>query len=221
LPGSTSALVTTPRAPRRIVTLPPALDRAFEDAVYPLREKIEGRLRPTVYADRPLMGDWRPCWAALRRRCALMAVGRVVWRTDVRDCFPSIGRDAVERAMRATGSGRADVRGVLAVLERIEATGIRGLPVGPRPSAFLATMVLAEADDELAGARIRHLRWVDDFFLFFDDRSHAPNGLGVLSRALGRGGLELAQHKTREIGPGELATHVSGCSAGTDTIRSR
>src|SRR5437588_805115 len=75
----------------------------------------------------------------------------VLARADVRDCCGSIGPDLVEWSVRRLDTRASDVAPIVRLLRRFEDDGLRGLPVGPEPSAVLANAVLAGIDRSLAG----------------------------------------------------------------------
>ena len=68
---------------------------------------------------------------------------------------------------------------LLAQLARLGQTGVRGLPVGPDPSAWMAEAVLAIADERARLAGTAPIRWVDDV-VFAGDRDRGPAGRASL-----------------------------------------
>jgi hypothetical protein len=85
---------------------------------------------------------------------------------------------------------------------------VRGLPIGPEPSAVLANAVLAEMDGAIRRAGARHLRWVDDVFLW-GTRADVRRALGALDDALSRAGLALHPEKTRVLADRHEARSVA------------
>ena len=134
---------------RWIARLDPADELAYRLAVGGLVPAIEATLGPGVMANRVLargsrswtmLEPWRPARRTFRRALARLAAGHdMVAMTDVQDCFGSIGPLAVGRSLR--GLPRKDVAGILRLLDRFETGGVRGLPIGPDPSAILANAV--------------------------------------------------------------------------------
>jgi hypothetical protein len=182
---------------------------------------IEAALGTEVVANRAVVGmsrgtlrlrPWRPAREGLLRsghRLALAAGSFVA--ADVHRCYPSIGPDLVGRTLRRMGSAMSDVMGVTALLEAFDETGVRGLPIGPEPSAVLANAVLAGGDAVLPGIGVRHLRWVDDFWIFASGRREAVAALTRLEGWLEARGLALAPEKTRMLDrPEEIAAVVGG-----------
>jgi hypothetical protein len=84
----------------------------------------------------------------------------------------------------------------VAVLRRFRDLGVRGLPVGPEPSAILANAVLVRLDDAIRGSGVRHLRWVDDVVLW-GTAEDVRSALYALRAVAGTVGLELHGDKTR------------------------
>jgi hypothetical protein len=182
---------------------------------------IEAALGAEVVANRALAGispigirlrPWRPARDAfLRSGHSLARAADAFVAADVRRCYPSIGSDLVGRTLRRLGCARSDVRGVTALLEAIEEAGVPGLPIGPDPSAVLANAVLAGADEALRVAGVRHLRWVDDVWIFAAGRREAVAALRSLGGWLEGQGLSLAAEKTRMLDrPEEIAAVVAG-----------
>ncbi|HEX9693477.1 MAG TPA: RNA-directed DNA polymerase [Actinomycetota bacterium] len=191
---------------------------------------IEASLGAEVVANRAALGTpsiglplrpWRPAWDAFLRSGQHLALAADAFvAADVRRCYPSIGPDLVGRTLRRLGCARNDVRGVTTTLEALGAAGVPGLPIGPNPSAVLANAVLAGADEALRAAGVRHLRWVDDVWIFAPGRPEAVAALGSLARWLEGQGLSLAPEKTRVLDrPHEIAAAVTGGRVSLATSR--
>jgi hypothetical protein len=183
---------------RRLVTLGPALAGAYATAVLPALPRLERRLGSGVHSDR-LAADGvleppGPAWARWRRAVGQdLARGGVVVRGDVRDCYGSIAPAVAARALGAVG---IDATPLFAVLERTAAAGVRGIPVGPHPSALLANAVLAASDEAVLATGALIHRWVDDVVIVGRDRVHAARALDAWVRALGIAGLSAHEGKT-------------------------
>jgi hypothetical protein len=180
---------------------------------------IEAVLGAEVVANRAVAGlspialrlrPWGPAREGFLRsghRLSLEAGSFVA--ADVHRCYPSIGPDLVGRTLRRMGCAMSDVLGVTALLEAFHEAGTPGLPIGPDPSAVLANAVLAGADEVLRGTGVRHLRWVDDFWIFAARRRDAVEAVESLGGWLEERGLALAPEKTRMLdGPEEIAAAV-------------
>lgn len=89
-----------------------------------------------------------------------------------------------------------EVAAVVHMLDYFNCNGIRGLPIGPEPSAVLAAAVLSHADTALESLGAPHLRWVDDFIVFAHAENQTFSILERLTDALGDLDLETAAHKT-------------------------
>lgn len=82
-----------------------------------------------------------------------------------------------------------------------------GLPIGPDSSHVIAEIVATAIDRELRaafGAWPSGFRYVDDFYLFFNDRAEAERALAVVSRTVSRFELEINASKTRIVETKEL-----------------
>lgn len=199
-----------PGGVRWLARLDPTTAAAYVAAVAPLVPAIERGLAASVVANRvcevgtdpPAIGleDWRVARGRFRRlvrRAGADAGAALV--ADVRDCYGSIAPSAVALGLERLGARREDVRPTLRILERFGALGVRGLPIGPEPSAVLANAVLGIADRALAEAGLAHVRWVDDVVVLAADGAEAGRALRVLEHALATIGLGLAGEKTRVI----------------------
>ncbi|HXF72730.1 MAG TPA: RNA-directed DNA polymerase [Actinomycetota bacterium] len=191
--------------PRLLVRLPERDARAYGALVGAAVPAIETSLGPGVVGNRALPGSGvrlEPLGAArARRRAALRALltpprVRAVLVLDVADFYPSVSPDVVERALRSAGAGDV-ARALGRLLRSLSERGVRGLPVGPDPSAVLANAVLAPLDRALRGAGLRHLRWVDDVLAPAEDASSARRGLDLALRALDGLGLAPNPRKSR------------------------
>jgi len=191
---------------------------------------IEAELGEEVVANRTAVGTspiglplrpWGPAREGFLRsghRLALAAGSFVA--ADVHRCYPSIGPDLVGRTLRRMGCAMSDVLGVTALLEAFDEAGVRGLPIGPDPSAVLANAVLAGADEVLRGTGVRHLRWVDDFWIFAARRREAVEALESFGGWLEKRGLALAPEKTRMLDRREeIAAVVGGKTVSLATPR--
>jgi hypothetical protein len=208
----TLAAVATPAVRRSDVSsLHPALAARYAELVASVAPIVEAGLSPAVAANRVewcgvrppalRLASWREERAAFAGRLdGLARRAPCLVLADVRDCYGSITPTVVERSLRRLGCGANAAAEVRRFLERLRVLlGIRGLAVGPDPSAVLANAVLAEADAALATMGVRHLRWVDDVVAAAPARPAAEAVLRVLRRTLARAGLELNEAKTRVL----------------------
>jgi hypothetical protein len=191
---------------RSVAAVVPAVERVLGDAV--LAERVAGR--GAIAWTRP-----EPWWPARRGfREARTASGApatdAILRTDVRDCYRSIAPSSVDLALAALGCGRADRAPILRFLERCSSAGLRGLPVGPTPSAVLANAVLAPVDAAIAGRGLRHVRWVDDVLVALPAGADAASVLDHIADELERWGLRPNPAKTAVLAPGGAPAARSG-----------
>lgn len=131
-------------------------------------------------------------------------------RSDVRDCYASITLSAVEAGLRAADADRAALARIVEMLRSMQRSGVRGLPIGPTPSAILADAVLSIGDRAAVQAGGRIVRWVDDVVITADDRPTALRAFDAWRRALGPLGLVPHEGKTSVD-----ATIVSGAAPGS------
>ena len=183
--------------------------------------RVEASLGPEVIANRVGLARWtrriqlegfasaHDRWR--RRMGEELADPRVraVLRTDVARCYPSIEPCVVARALMDLGATPTQAQTIARLLARWGDEGVRGLPVGPAPSAVLANAVLGAVDEGLRTAGVRHLRWVDDVVVFAPDRASAARAFDVFRRALERVGLRPNEAKTELADdPGAVAVSL-------------
>ena len=195
--------------------------RDYHASVAPLLTGIERSLGERSLANRARgRGAGPPAvalepWHIPRRRFHRMAASLAARSSaaaiaDVRECYASIRDDVLDRRLRGLGASARELRPLRRLLDRLHEHGIRGLPIGPEPSAALADAVLARVDGVLEEARVRHLRWVDDVWLFAADERSAASAMRMLEDALAEVELSPAPEKTRFVGPDGMAECVRG-----------
>lgn len=169
----------------------------------PLAGRIERALGPEAFAirtwpagDGPTLAPWAPARAAWRRtlRRVLHAApaGAAFAVADVRDCYGTISPGTIA-SLLGPEAGHA-----VAFLRRLQEHGVRGLPIGPEPSAVLANAVLSELDRAIRSTGARHVRWVDDVVLW-GAYAEIRRALCALGDVTGRMGLSLHEGKTRLV----------------------
>ena len=215
---------------RALVRLCEGDARRYAVAVLDVLPEIERGLAPTVFANRaaagmfgPVLEAWRPARARYRQALAEATSGPrpVCFLGDVSDCYGSIGPPLVGRALRSMGADPTRARRIERLLSSFDARGVRGLPVGPAPSAVLANAVLASVDEAVSratGAPV--FRWVDDVVVVGDDRRSAVEAASAFSRSLRALGLEPNPMKTRVVdGPASILLAASAAGAANGTVR--
>ncbi|MGH2641519.1 MAG: RNA-directed DNA polymerase [Actinomycetota bacterium] len=202
-PGPRTVPISKPGGGIRWLTqLEPADDAAYRAAVGPLVGRIERSLGPEVVAVRAkrsgvgwTLAPWRQARAAWRsnvQRAIIGAPEATFAVADVRDCYASISFETVTALL---GPEAAEA---VALLRRFRERGVRGLPVGPEPSAVLANAALSRLDHAIGSTGLRHLRWVDDVVLWGpgDEVRAAMAAMRSAGEAIG---LDLHRGKTRVL----------------------
>lgn len=197
--------VRHPRGSRRLALLDPETLRSYTRMVASVATTVEAALSRRVAANRvatcsvdPPALRLRP-WRTERDAFAALlselseADGPLAF-ADVRRCYASISPRIVGEELQRLGVGAAWE--IERFLRGLEPDGVRGLPVGPDPSAVLSNAVLGHADRTLEHAGIEHVRWVDDVVIASPDPLDAVE---VLRGALEEIGLRLNERKTRII----------------------
>ncbi len=145
---------------RWLTRLDPADEAEYRDAVRPLAGRIERALGPEVFAirTRPAPGGWRLDAMGTRprrvaeRRCAERSARRPGARRSPSptssDCYGSISPETI--AQRSSGRRPRTPSPSSGASTR---AGVRGLPIGPDPSAILANAVLSRAGPRHPDAR--------------------------------------------------------------------
>ena len=179
--------------------------RRYEAAVASVIPAIERALTRGAVANRarlaPLGIELEPWRLARRRyvrslRAASKGPSRAAFVGDVRDCYGSITPATVERALHVAGASSGHVERVAALLHNFELRGVRGLPIGPPPSAVLANAVLAPVDDALGEAADGPAyRWVDDVVVFTRNAAAGRRTAAAFDRALEALGLSANAQK--------------------------
>lgn len=190
---------------RTLAVLGPCRTQEYRRLVAAVAPRIEAGLSPRALANRVASSTVEPPtlvlrpWPEERRRfaealSALAGSHRALAFADVAACYASIGPAVVGAALERLGAPGGEVE---AFLSSLGPEGVRGLPIGPHPSAVLANAVLGHADRALERAGIAHLRWVDDFVLGVGDAPEGAAGLRLLRGSLADLGLSLNGSKTR------------------------
>lgn len=210
---------------RTLTVLGPRDLRRYESvvaAVVPSVERALGRVAAANRAQLDATGLRLEAWPRARgryRRAVASAVAgpfRAAFVGDVSDCYGSITLAEVARALRRIGVREVGVEPVVETLRWFEELGVRGLPVGPTPSAVLANAVLAPVDRALTGAVDGPvLRWVDDVVAFATDRHSAGRAAVAFERALVDLGLTPHPGKCMTLlDPGAVRASAGGSHSG-------
>ncbi len=202
--GVRSVPIPKPGGGTRWLTVLDPVDQAeYRAAVRPLAGRIERSLGPEVLAIRAssrrepsMLAPWgaaRASWRRSVRRAIREATrGTTFAVADVRDCYGSISPETLAELL---GPDAADA---IAVLRRFREHGVRGLPIGPEPSAVLANAVLSRLDDAIRSGGVSHLRWVDDVVLW-GPAADVRAAMRSLPAAAAAVGLDLHGDKTRVL----------------------
>jgi len=178
---------------------------SYTRRVVQVAQDVESNLSHRVHANRvascssdPLelrLRAWRTERSAFAASLSELAGGRgALVFADVRRCYPSISPALVGAELRRIGASTADA--LESFLRGLRSVGVRGLPIGPDPSAVLANLVLSHVDRRLEDLGLDYLRWVDDVVVASTEPRVA---LRSVRRALAEIGLALNESKTKVI----------------------
>lgn len=178
---------------RRLTALGPAEAAAYARAVGRVTPAVERRLGPEVFANRaPGGASLEPWWTARARwrrsAAGLLRMGPIA-TMDVSQCYESITPEAAGRALGNLRVSHAATREIVGLLGVFRQAGVRGIPVGPEPSAVLANAVLAAVDERLRDQGVAFVRWVDDLVLSASCVSELGAGERAVEAALAEMGL--------------------------------
>lgn len=137
----------------------------------------------------------RSCFTSARRHLGR----RYIVTRDVRDCYPSVRRDALRRTLRGHGF-RADVAWILSGIFTVD----DHVPTGS-PLSAVALNVYLHAGDQLVSSACGRLgmgytRVYDDHIVSFDDPSYIDIAAKLTEQAIVKAGLEINQTKRRRHG---------------------
>jgi hypothetical protein len=183
--------------------------RRYEAAVAAVVPSVERSLTPAAVANRASstatgleLEAWTHSRTRFFRRLARSSGGPFRWAFvgDVRDCYGSVSPAVVGLTLRRIGTREACVDRIVSILRDFEERGVRGLPVGPQPSAVLANAVLAPVDLALAEAACGPVsRWVDDVVVFSPGRLGARHARATFHDVLRELGLLAHPEKCRVV----------------------
>ncbi len=183
--------------------------QAVFDAISP---KIEVSFRDSSYGYRwnqdkkdpsRIFEDWRDTYP--RFRSSIMSAIQMNPDgfhicCDIKGYYDHVNHDNLLAQLRNI----VDDDYVLQFLERVvrlheagEGTGC-GLPQGPAYARLLANLYLTDFDAAVEGMTVGYYRYVDDFFLIFDSRIAAEQGLTAVVNLLSRLGLELSDDEKKK-----------------------
>ncbi len=208
--GRMARMVEVPRrggGVRALAHLDPLVHSGYRALVSRVAPCVERAMGPWAQAGRclhprPARGLRLEPWRLARQRYLRLVHDMArpeepLLHADVRDCYGSIRPGAVAETLRAMGAAAGDVRRIEGLLERLDADGVRGLPVGPEPSAVLANAVLASIDRILAREGLSHVRWVDDVVIL--PGADPAGALEAFRAGAAAMGLRPAEEKCRQV----------------------
>jgi len=185
----------------RYLAVPTVFDRTVGAALAGvLGSCLDATFEDTSFAYRP-----RRSWQdALRRVRDLRDRGYAwVFDADIRGFFDHVDHDllleAVARAVPDAGALRLLERFVR--VEIYDGSSVRplarGIPQGSPLSPLLANLFLDPFDEALQAEGVPHVRYADDFVVFFRDQEGADRGRALVEEALRRLRLRLHPEKSR------------------------
>ncbi|MCK4636750.1 MAG: RNA-directed DNA polymerase [Methanomicrobia archaeon] len=119
-----------------------------------------------------------------------------VVKTDVNSYFENIYHHPLIDSLKSSGISPKIVNILEKLLSAWQETSSYGIIQRCFPSDLLGTFYLSPIDHQLKINDIYSLRFVDDFYLFFDDKKEAHIALANLCKILRKDGLFLNEEKT-------------------------
>jgi hypothetical protein len=173
--------------------LAPAIEGALppRDRVFAYRQTVEND--DDQFAGTPRWSDF----AAAARAELQAEPGAYCLRADVSGYFLQVDPGELERGLLETGGDPQAARDLAELLLNWRVLGIRGLPQGIPASSPLGNFYLLRLDEAIARVGVRHLRYMDDMWVFTESFSQARRIQDVIERFLYPLGLALSGEKSR------------------------
>jgi len=134
--------------------------------------------------------------------------------TDISRFFPTIYTHSIPWALHGKQAAKTNKKNAAFFGNVLDASSMSvqdfqtmGLPIGPDSSHVIAEIIGTAIDRELRAAFDAWpsgFRYVDDFYLFFNERADAERALAIVSRVVASFELEINASKTRIIETKEL-----------------
>jgi hypothetical protein len=118
-------------------------------------------------------------------------------RSDVSGYFLQVDPTELERLLLQSGADANAARDLADLLRGWQALGIRGLPQGIPASSPLGNFYLHPLDLAIRRAGFRHVRYMDDLYVFTSSFSDARSVQDIIERFLYPFGLTLSGEKSR------------------------
>ena len=135
-------------------------------------------------------------------RFDLLFQSKYVLKTDISQCFPTIYTHAIPWAFVGKETAKRD-RGQHLFYNRLDRCACNmnygethGLLIGPHASNLLAETILTSVDKELVRLGCKHIRYIDDYWIFADSEQVAEEYLIHLDELLHQFGLNINRGKT-------------------------
>ena len=120
---------------------------------------------------------------------------------DIKGYYDNIKKDTLKTQLRSVIDDDHVFSLLVSIIDSYsfndEASGL-GLPQGPAYARALANLYLNAFDQEIRGRANYYYRYVDDFFILFDDRSKASEAMEWVVSRLENLGLELSDSLKKE-----------------------
>jgi len=170
----------------------PQIELVFQDCSYGYRWNID------EYNPNCIFDDWREAYPRFRSQILSALRGNPNGFhicCDIKGYYDHVDQAILKEQLRAIIADSyvlGYISDVIAMYRRDEREA-KGLPQGPAYARVLANLYLNDFDIFTNRHSSKYLRYVDDFFLFFDSREDADRGLQEVVRYLSRLGLELSE----------------------------
>lgn len=179
----------------------------YHAAVHRIAPAIDARMSTAVYSSRlnrvsnqyltaPFAAQFA-AWQRKSRRLLKKDRYKYVLVTDIVAYYEHIDIDRLHKLVKPLDHGDVSWPIIRTLLREWCPNDIRGIPQGPAASALLGNLYLTPLDDMLNGRPgVLHIRYMDDFRVFSDDRSELVRTAWALQKMARSIGLDLKTDKT-------------------------
>jgi hypothetical protein len=173
------------------------LESEFQDYSYGYRCDLTNTKSENIFY------DWREYYPYFRNRVLVtLRQNNIKYYicSDIKGFYDNVRHDLLIEQLRRYVKDNY----VMSIIEKVvqlyhfEESSNTGLPQGPAYARVLANLYLNEFDKEIINHSSGFLRYVDDFFLFYESKEQAEKGLSKIFQLLNDLGLSLSDDEKKK-----------------------